>query len=67
LWPELREILANTVESLGTHEIEPALRLGPDLHEACFLENAQVVGDRLLAGLDVGRDLVDRPRVAADE
>ena len=67
LRPQLREESPDGVEAFGADDVEPALAFGSDRHEARVLQDLQVLGDGLLADVEVSGDLVDRARPVADE
>src|SRR4029453_18811647 len=65
--PKLGHEPSDRLEALGTDDVETALALGLHGHQAGIPQDLQVLGHRLLADVEVGRDLVHRARPVPDQ
>src|SRR4029078_3911472 len=65
--PQLLEERPQRREALGPHAVQAPRALAAHLDEPGLAEPLEVLGDRLLADVEVTRDLADGPCLAADE
>src|SRR4029078_5487910 len=65
--PQLLEERPQRREALGPHAVQAPRAVAAHLDEPGGPEHLEVLGDRLLADVEVGRDLADRTGLVADE
>src|SRR5262245_29188094 len=67
LGPELGQEVPHRIEPVRAQQVQALLAARADRDQARVLEHLQVLRYRLLGDVEVVRDLVDRPRLVADQ